>query len=111
MVRRFCLRLVCLALRRRYHRHQSQATDQTTRPNRDNSSIASGPAFLFVSIQRSNASHQAAERLARLIRDAGAKADSKLIEGRDHCNANHLLGTPEDRTGQFLLEFNRETTR
>jgi acetyl esterase/lipase len=72
---------------------------------------ASGPAFLFVSIERGSASHQAAERLARLIRDAGGRADSKLIEGRDHFNANHLLGAPEDRTGKLLLEFVRETTR
>jgi acetyl esterase/lipase len=73
--------------------------------------VASGPAFLFVSIERGNASHQAAEHMGRLIRDAGGKADSRLIEGRDHFNANHLLGAPDDRTGKLLLEFIRETTR
>ena len=70
-----------------------------------------GPAFLFVSIEKGNASHQAAERLAGLIRDAKGQADSKLIEGRDHFNANHLLGAPDDTTGKVLLDFIRKVTK
>src|SRR5262249_58588530 len=69
------------------------------------------PAFLFVSVERGNASHQAAERLAGLIRDAQGRAASKLLEGRDHSSANHLLGAPEDTTGTILLDFIRETTK
>jgi acetyl esterase/lipase len=70
-----------------------------------------GPAFLFVSIEAGNASHTAAERLAGLIRDAKGRADSKLIEGRDHFNANHLLGAPDDKTGKVLLDFVRKVTK
>jgi arylformamidase len=69
------------------------------------------PAFLFVSTESGSASHKAAENLTRLIRDAGGKADSRLISGRDHFNANHLLGAPEDETGKVLLEFVREGSR
>jgi acetyl esterase/lipase len=69
------------------------------------------PAFLFVSIERGNASHKAAERLARLIRDAGGKTETQLLEGRDHFNANHLLGAPDDATGKVLLDFVRKATR
>src|SRR5262249_25007486 len=68
------------------------------------------PAFLFVSIERGNDSHKAAERLARLIRDAGGKAESQLLEGRDHFHANHLLGAPDDTTGKVLLDFVRKAT-
>jgi acetyl esterase/lipase len=70
-----------------------------------------GPRFLFVSVEAGNASHKAAERLAGLIRNAGGKADSRLIEGRDHFHANHLLGAPDDTTGKLLLDFVREATR
>ena len=70
-----------------------------------------GPAFLLVSIAAGSASHKAAERLAGLIRGAKGRADSKLIEGRDHFNANHLLGAPDDTTGQVLLNFVRKVTR
>ncbi len=69
------------------------------------------PPFLFVSYERGNASHQAAERLAGLIRDAKGRADSLVIEGRTHFTANHLLGAPEDATGAILLNFIREATR
>ncbi len=70
-----------------------------------------GPRFLFVSIEPGSASHKAAERLAGLIRGAGGKAESRLIEGRDHFHANHLLGAPGDATGEVLLAFIREATR
>jgi acetyl esterase/lipase len=72
---------------------------------------AGGPPFLFVSNEKGNASHQAAERLAGLIRDAMGKAESRLIEGRTHSLANHLLGAPDDTTGQVLLAFVRDVTK
>ena len=55
-------------------------------------SAKAGPPFLFASIEPGNASHQAAERLAGLIRDAGGRASAKILEDRDHFGANHLLG-------------------
>jgi hypothetical protein len=67
--------------------------------------LRDGPPFLFISIKEGDASHKASERLAALIREAKGTAESKLIEGRDHFNANHLLGAPEDSTGQILLDF------
>jgi arylformamidase len=70
-----------------------------------------GPAFLLVSIESGNASHQAAERLAALIRDAGGKASSKLLEGRDHFGANHYLGAPDDTTGVIFLQFVNDVTK
>jgi hypothetical protein len=67
--------------------------------------VKAGPPFLFASIESGSASHQAAERLATLIRDAGGKATSKLLEGRDHFGANHYLGAHEDTTGTIFLQF------
>jgi acetyl esterase/lipase len=74
-------------------------------------SAKDAPTFLFVSIEAGNASHQAAERLATLIRDAGGKATSKLVEGRDHFGANHFLGAPDDTTGSVLLDFVAAVTK
>ena len=73
--------------------------------------VQAGPPFLFISIEAGNASHKAAERLTGMIREAKGKADSKLIEGRDHFNANHLLGAPEDETGNVLLDFIEEKAK
>ena len=67
--------------------------------------VKAAPSFLFVSIEAGNPSHQAADRLAALIRAAGGTATSKLLEGRDHFGANHYLGAPDDTTGAVLLEF------
>ena len=55
---------------------------------------------LSVHLSRSGkrASHQASDRLAGLIRDAKEQADSRVIEGRTHLTANHLLGAG-DTTG------------
>jgi arylformamidase len=69
------------------------------------------PAFLFISIERGNASNLAAERLAGLIRVAKGRATAKLIEGRTHQTANALVGAPNDTTGKLLLNFVREETR
>ena len=63
------------------------------------------PSFLFISVEPNNPSHVASERLASLIREAGGKADSRLIQNRTHFTANHLLGAPGDTTGQILLDF------
>ncbi|HTU90008.1 MAG TPA: alpha/beta hydrolase [Gemmataceae bacterium] len=68
-------------------------------------SAAEGPAFLFISVERGNASHKAAEGLAERIRKAKGKAETRLLEGRDHFTANHLLGAPDDATGKILLAF------
>jgi arylformamidase len=69
------------------------------------------PPFLFVSVESGNPSHKAAEKLAGMIRDAKGEAESKLLTGRDHFNANHLIGGPDDTTGEVLLDFIRRTTR
>lgn len=69
------------------------------------------PAFLFISLEKGNASHLAAENLAGLIRKAKGQADSQLITGRTHFTANHLLGAPDDTTGQILLDFVRRVTK
>ena len=69
------------------------------------------PAFLFVSVEKGNASHQAAERLAGLIRARQGRAQSELVEGRTHFMANYLLGAPEDKTGAILLRFVAEVTK
>jgi acetyl esterase/lipase len=69
------------------------------------------PPFLFISVERGNPSHLASERLAGLIRSAKGRADSRLLEGRTHFTANHLLGAPDDTTGAVLLDFVRDATR
>ncbi len=69
------------------------------------------PPFLFVSVEKGNASNLAAERLAGLIKTAKGRADTRILENRTHMTANHLIGAPEDATGAILLEFVREVTR
>ena len=69
------------------------------------------PPFLFISVERGNPSHRGSDRLAGLIREANGQADSRVIEGRTHFTANHLLGAPDDTTGAILLEFVRKVTR
>ncbi len=69
------------------------------------------PPLLFVSIQKGNASHKAAERMARAIRAAKGQAETRLLEGRTHFMANHLIGAPGDRTGEVLLDFIRRVTK
>jgi arylformamidase len=69
------------------------------------------PAFLFVSIEKGNPSHKAAENMVQRIRAARGQAESQLVTGRTHFMANHLVGAPEDTTGQLLLDFVRRVTR
>jgi acetyl esterase/lipase len=73
--------------------------------------LKAGPAFLFVSVDSGSASHKAAEKLAELIRQAKGKVQTRLLEGRDHFTANHLIGAPDDTTGKVLLDFVREVTK
>jgi acetyl esterase/lipase len=89
----------------------SQSAWQAASPVTHAKNARGGPRFLFVSIEAGNASHKAAERLAELIQGAEGKAESRLLEGRDHFNANHLLGSPGDASGKVLLGFIREVTR
>jgi arylformamidase len=67
--------------------------------------------FLFISVERNNSSHVAAESLAALVRGAGGTAESLLIENRNHFTANHLIGAPDDTTGQVLLSFLTRVSR
>jgi arylformamidase len=69
------------------------------------------PPVLFVSIEKGNASHKAAERMAQAIRAAKGQADTRLLEGRTHFMANHLIGAPGDTTGELLLDFIRKVTQ
>ena len=69
------------------------------------------PPFLFVSVEKGNASTLAAERLAGLIKAEKGRADTRILDNRTHMTANQLIGAPEDTTGAVLLEFVRETTR
>ena len=69
------------------------------------------PPFLFISVEKGNASNLAAEKLAGLIKAAGGRADTRIIDGRTHFTANHLLGAPDDTTGTILLGFVRDVTK
>ena len=69
------------------------------------------PPFLFVSVEKGNASNLAAEKLAGLIKAAGGRADTRILENRTHMTANHLLGAPDDTTGTILLGFVRKVTK
>jgi acetyl esterase/lipase len=89
----------------------SEETWRDASPVQHVSDVKAGPPFLFASVEAGAASHQAAERLAGLIRDAGGRATSKLLEGRDHFGANHLLGAPDDITGAAFLGFVSDVTR
>ena len=69
------------------------------------------PPFLFVSVEKGNASNLAAERLAGLIKAARGRADTRILQDRTHMTANHLIGAPQDTTGAILLEFVHEVTK
>ncbi|HJT33688.1 MAG TPA: alpha/beta hydrolase [Pirellulales bacterium] len=89
----------------------SEAAWHDASPVKHAKNAAAGPAFMFISVERGNASHQAAENLAQLIQKTGGKAETHLLEGRDHFNANHLLGAPNDTTGAILCNFVRKVVR
>lgn len=69
------------------------------------------PSYLFVSIEKGNASHQAAERMVKTIVSAKGSAEGELVEGRTHFQANHLVGSPGDTTGRILTSFINRVTR
>ncbi len=69
------------------------------------------PPFLFVSVEKGNASNLAAERLAGLIKAAKGRADTRILQDRAHMTANKLLGAPNDTTGAILLDFVRAVTQ
>ncbi len=98
-----------------YPKYIRQAFGETESAWRDASPAAhvgdaKMPPFLFVSIEKGNASHKAAESLAQAIRAAGGSAQTRLLEGRSHFMANHLVGAPGDTTGQLVLDFLRKVT-
>jgi len=66
---------------------------------------APAPPFLFISIEKGNASHKASEAMIAKIGAAKGKAEGQLLEGRTHFEANHLVGAPDDKTGDVLLQF------
>jgi len=72
---------------------------------------AAAPPFLFAAHEQGNPAHQAAERLAKLIRDAKGKAEVIVLENRNHQTAIHLIGAPGDTTGEVLLKFVNEGTK
>jgi arylformamidase len=90
---------------------ESQQVWRDASPVNHADNAKTGPAFLFASIESGSASHQAAERLAKLIHDVGGRSTTSLLEGRDHFGANHLLGAPDDTTGTIFLQFVTEATK
>ena len=99
-----------------YPKYIRQAFGETEAEWRDASPMAhvgdaAMPTFLFVSIEKGNASHQAAETMADLIQKKKGQAESVLITGRDHFMANHMIGAPDDKTGQVILDFVRKVTK
>lgn len=98
-----------------YPKYIRQAFGDTEAQWRDASPMAhvgdaAMPAFLFVSIEKGNASHKAAEKMVELIQKQKGRAESVLITGRDHFMANHLVGAPDDKSGQMILDFVAKVT-
>src|SRR5262249_30873374 len=99
-----------------YPKYIRQAFGETEAAWRDASPITHVgkgplPAYLFVSIEKGNASHKAAERMIESIRNAKGDAEGKLLTGRTHFLANHLIGAPDDTTGQIVLDVVKRVTR
>lgn len=69
------------------------------------------PPFLLISVEKGNASHQATEKLAEAIRATKGTVETRLMEGRSHFMSNHLIGAPDDTTGEVLLGFIRKVTK
>ncbi len=73
------------------------------------------PPFLFTYVQRQSDGKEKrlepAEHLADLIRKAKGNAEVRLLAGRTHFLANHLLGAPNDTTGQILIDFVRRVAK
>jgi acetyl esterase/lipase len=69
------------------------------------------PPYLFVTADPTGDSFKIAEGLVKQINDAGGKATTHVLKDRTHRTANHLLGSPDDKTGAALLDFVRELTK
>lgn len=82
------------------------------------------PAFLFIVTERPRPTTEKkaeaadkkpelspADRLAGLIRSAKGQAEVRPLPNRSHFDANHLLGAPDDTTGQILLDFVRRVAK
>jgi len=72
------------------------------------------PPFLFASCDdaHSQPSREASDRMVKEINDAGGKAQSATLTGKDHFHANHDIGNPQDdvKIGGILLKFIGQTT-
>lgn len=73
------------------------------------------PPFLFAYVERkadgNDKKIEPNEHMARLIRKEKGQAEVRLLENRTHFMANHLVGAPEDKTGQILLDFVRKVAK
>jgi hypothetical protein len=75
------------------------------------------PRFLFTIVEKKTESGEKksgpspADNLAGLIRRAKGQAEVRQLADRSHFMANHLIGAPEDATGQILLDFVRRVTK
>jgi acetyl esterase/lipase len=106
-----------------YPKYIRQAFGDTEPAWRDASPIAhvgdaAMPPFLFTVVdsrdekeKQANPAPLPAEQLAARIRQAKGQADVRFLTGRTHFMANHLVGAPEDTTGQILLDFVRRVTK
>ncbi len=80
---------------------------------------AAMPPFLFSYVEQKRPETEKktapamlpAQQLAALIRKAKGQAEVRLLPDRTHFTANHLLGAPDDTTGQILVEFVRKVTK
>lgn len=71
----------------------------------------SAPPFLFASYEKGNNANKAAEKLAELINDAKGKAEVIVLENRTHQTAIHLLGAPDDTSGEIFMKFLKGATK
>ncbi|HZZ77974.1 MAG TPA: alpha/beta hydrolase [Gemmataceae bacterium] len=103
-----------------YPKYIRQAFGDTEEAWRDASPVAhvgksAMPPFLFAYIERKAEPGvkrvEPSQMLASKIRDAKGHADVQLLMDRTHFMANHLIGAPEDKTGQLILDFIRKVTR
>ena len=69
------------------------------------------PPYLFVTADPEGDSFKIASGLAKQINDADGKATTHVLKDRTHKTANHLLGSPDDKTGATLLAFVRDATK
>jgi acetyl esterase/lipase len=62
--------------------------------------------FLFANAEQGKeASAAATHKMVELITKAGGSATEITLKGRDHFNANHMVGASDDQTGYQFLQF------